>query len=358
VYDLSGETPYTTKEIEPDKIWEVSYRLENRSLTSKKAKEEAKGFGLDPTSESYRQKCLAAAAELGPQFVERTKLDLATAAEWFNRENATDAEALETTETNVLRMLVVRLESGALLLYAPVRMREEVGFGTWLDSLGRVEWIIVASSSHTLNIKFATERYPNAKVVGVPCSEAKLNIVEALARNNHKLDYDCSEAHQLAAANELLEKEGVKLVHIAGDVATNAIICIAHGVALECDLVYGHHDGLGFFNVDKERFQELRPVDWGLRLFRLAFMSRPNAPHGSLATYRYMMMDPAGLGAMNYDQPARDGSSCTEMAASLRALLKMDFHSAAGVHIIQQTGEDFKRNIDCNWNWLDGGSLL
>ena len=71
---------------------QVSYRLENRSLTSKKAKEEAKGFGLDPTSESYRQKCLAAAAELGPQFVERTKLDLATAAEWFNRENATDAE--------------------------------------------------------------------------------------------------------------------------------------------------------------------------------------------------------------------------------------------------------------------------
>ena len=68
-------------------------------------------------------------------------------------------QALETTETNVLRMLVVRLESGALLLYAPVRMREEVGFGTWLDSLGRVEWIIVASSSHTLNIKFATERF-------------------------------------------------------------------------------------------------------------------------------------------------------------------------------------------------------
>ena len=54
----------------------------------------------------------------------------------------------------------------------------------------------------------------------------------------------------------------------------------------------------------------------------------------------------------------RDGSSCTEMAASLRALLKMDFNSAAGVHINQQTGEDFKRNIDCNWNWLDGGSLL
>ena len=158
----------------------MSYRLENRSLTSKKAKEEAKGFGMDPTSESYRQKCLAAAAELGPQFVERTKLDLATAAEWYNKENATEAEvwssflihrdsetsgltpllqALETTETNVLRMLVVRLESGALLLYAPVRMREEVGFGAWLDSLGKVEWIIVASSSHTLNIKFATERF-------------------------------------------------------------------------------------------------------------------------------------------------------------------------------------------------------
>ena len=37
-----------------------------------------------------------------------------------------------------------------------------------------------------------------------------------------------------------------------------------------------------------------------------------------LANYRFIMMDPTGLGAINYDQPASDGSSCHKMAESLR----------------------------------------
>ena len=54
----------------------------------------------------------------------------------------------------------------------------------------------------------------------------------------------------------------------------------------------------------------------------------------------------------------RDGSSCLEMATSLRKLLSLEFSSAAGVHIAPQSREDFRRNINCNWNWLDGKSLL
>lgn len=146
-------------------------------------------------------------------------------------------------------------------------------------------------------------RYPAAKVIGVPASEDKLTFINALARG--KLDYNVKNAAELRAVSSLLEKEGVKLFYVAGDVATNAILVVAHGILLECDLVYGHHDGFGFMQISGNRFKELQPEDFGLRLFRLAFMNRPNTPHGSLATYRYLMMDPAGLGAMNYDQPAR-----------------------------------------------------
>jgi len=70
------------------------------------------------------------------------------------------------------------------------------------------------------------------------------------------------------------------------------------------------------------------------------------------------MMDPNSLGAMSYDQPANDGSTCNVMANSLRDMLKLEFDSALGVHITLQTSEDFKKNIDAAWNWLDGKPLI
>ena len=33
---------------------------------------------------------------------------------------------------------------------AQVRIREEHGFKTWLDGLGRVDWVVVGSCYHTL----------------------------------------------------------------------------------------------------------------------------------------------------------------------------------------------------------------
>ena len=71
-------------------------------------------------------------------------------------------------------------------------------------------------------------RYPVAKVIGVPASEDKLTFINALARG--KLDYNVKNAAELRAVSSLLEKEGVKLFYVAGDVATNAILVVAHGI--------------------------------------------------------------------------------------------------------------------------------
>ena len=73
---------------------------------------------------------------------------------------------------------------------------------------------------------------------------------------------------------------------------------------------------------------------------------------------RFLMMDPAGLGAMNYDQPAADGSSCKLMAESLRRMLQLDFQLAYDVHSGRIEREDFRKTINANWCWLDGESLL
>jgi len=354
-FDCTGESPYKTEEIKPGKIWQVSYDMENMSLTNKAAKDEAKAFGMDPTSEKYKKNCMQGAAQYGEKAVELVKKDLEQAEFWYNKETITEEEVFKAAK-NPLKMFVVKLNSGSLLLYTPVRIREEVGFGTWIDSLGPVEWIVVGSSYHTLNIKAVAERYPDAKIVGSSAAEEKLNFTNALIRKN--FDYVCTKEAELKAANSILEKEGVKLFCVDGDVACNSVLAIAHNIAIECDLIYGHHDGEGMFSFSKETFREFKPENWGERLFKYALISKPNSPHGFLATYRYQMMDPNSLGAMSYEQPLPDGSTCVTMANSLRKLLKLDFEFGLGDHINCQSREDFRKNIDAAWNWLDGKPLI
>ena len=157
--------------------------------------------------------------------------------------------------------------------------------------------------------------------------------------------------------NDQLEEEGVSLLYISGDVCTNAIVALAHGVLLSVDLIYGRHNG-GAFDITAEEWREYREEHSALRLFFFSHCSKPNSPNGVLANYRFMMMDPTGLGAINFDQPAKDGSSCLEMAESLRKMLQLDFQLAYDVHSGKMKKEDFKKTINANWSWLDGEALF
>ena len=100
---------------------------------------------------------------------------------------------------------------------------------------------------------------------------------------------------------------------------------------LECDLIYSHADGRGFLDMSKEHFEKYLPEDWWIRLFRFVTSAKPNSPGGFLPTYRYQFMDPNSLGALLYDQPAWDGSSCKVMAQALRKIVKARFQSAGNV---------------------------
>ena len=101
----------------------------------------------------------------------------------------------------------------------------------------------------------------------------------------------------------------------------------------------------------------------------------------SAATPRFQAMDPGGLGAMAYDPPAADGSSCRVMAESLRGetewhsvrtqcaivmsntplpgLLRREFEAVLEVHSGQlvRSREVFRRDLEANWGWLDGSLL-
>ena len=69
------------------------------------------------------------------------------------------------------------------------------------------------------------------------------------------------------------------------------------------------------------------------------------------------MMDIKSMGAMNYDQPAADGSTCKIMADSLRGLLKLEFESSVCIHNGKQERDVFRKDIEANWSWLDGSLL-
>jgi len=148
-------------------------------------------------------------------------------------------------------------------------------------------------------------------------------------------------------------------VHIAGENFTEATVAIAHNHLLLVDLLYGCHDGVGLFDLSKELFLKGGEEWTSLRLFRWLLLCRPHSPNGNLATYRFQAMDPGGLGAMAYDPPAADGSSCRVMAESLRGLLRREFEAVLEVHSGQlvRSREVFRRDLEANWGWLDGSLL-
>ena len=61
---------------------------------------------------------------------------------------------------------------------------------------------------------------------------------------------------------------------------------------------------------------------------------------------------------MNWPRPADDGSSCKEMANSLRDILKMDYKNVVSVHWGLLSAADFRLSINEDWKWLDESSLL
>ena len=356
-HDICAETPYTTEELVPGKLWSVKYEQEDKVMTGdKKFKQVMKGFGIDPLSESYKQKCLAGAKSLGAEWEKLCRQDLEIAADFYSRETFTEEEMRRTCNMPI-HMFVVKMNNDNLLLYCPVRIREEYGFKSWLDGLGRVEYIVVGASSHTNFITGVFKQYPEAKIIGSPCAWDKIKVINGLPRGLERFDVNSLDAEELAVLNTELEELGVTVVSVDGDIGTNSLAVLAHHHLLNCDLLYGSHDGVTAFGMTREEMLQEGLEYVSTRLFKFLMMSKPNSPNGCLASYRFHIMNPRSLGAMNYDLPAADGSTCKVMAESLRKLLKLDFTTTVCVHNGKMDALTFKKDIEANWNWLDGKSL-
>lgn len=240
------------------------------------------------------------------------------------------------------------------MIFNPCRMRPAVM--KWLRELGDVAYIVSGSGYHTNHLPLTGKAYPDAKLVCAGIADAKLSAAGA-----RRADYIYTDPQSLGRLNEALKGSGVSVHPIGGDPLQCALVS-AHRHLLEADVAYGHPDGR-WAACDLDSFKEGQSRnDSDARLFYYGSMHGDASPNGILPIHRYMMLDPTHpLGKMQLAPPRPDGSSCAEIAESLRSVLKMDFVAVNMAHSTRREpmpAEEFRKCVDAAWRWLDGRSLL
>eukprot|EP00927_Polykrikos_kofoidii_P000923 TRINITY_DN10344_c0_g1_i1.p1 TRINITY_DN10344_c0_g1~~TRINITY_DN10344_c0_g1_i1.p1 ORF type:complete len:440 (-),score=48.45 TRINITY_DN10344_c0_g1_i1:27-1202(-) len=338
-----GFEPFEKLEVVPGLVWRVrfKYLVDPAGLKMLKTL-----FGID-----FREAGASASPEMKPivsKDIER----------WKNvYELKRPKEILQAGGVDSQDMLVAKLKcSGGLLLFNPCLMRESMK--SWLATLGPVRWIVSGSSSHTNYLPQAAEAFPDAKLLISSCAEAK---IVAVGSRSAQFKYDVSE--ELASANGLLEAEGLSAHYVVGDVFADALLVLAHSVLFEVDLAYGSADKETPAATEAERFRSEEALS-PARCFYYSAVYGDRSPNGCLPAYRFSMMDPRGSfnkAGLTLKQPDSDGSSCLQMAASLRTVLSLKFDQVLSVHSFRLSpmpAEEFRACIDACWQWLDGKSLL
>lgn len=350
--DTSAPNPYETAEIIPGKIYRVRYSFLANPKMAKVMKTLA---GIDGEDSE------AILANVPPEMKEIVAKDLVIAEKI---RNMTEEELIQNKYCSKQDMLVAVLDTAdastnkkELVLYNPCRMRPYVM--KWLDSLGTVTYIVSGSSAHTNQLCQASEAYPEAKIICAEAAEMKCMSVGMRASS-----YRYTNKEELDALNVELAKGGAKLHFVEGDTFTHAALVQVHNCMFECDLAcYANHCGTRCFSCDSKMWNDSDSVD-GMngRLFYYVYFAPNVAPNKYIPVYRFMGLDASSpFSKLMIDEPKADGSSCAEMANSLRKILQLDFDMVLSAHSCHEKGidgEEFRKTLDVSWGWLDGGRSL
>ena len=354
VYETLGEDHCEIIEVEKDKVW---FATHVRGGENPKG---FKGIGLNPAQENY-DKIMEAAKMLGEKTMEQAEKDWSSLKDYvaIDPKDGTNGEYCKAYRQDSI-MVVVKLPNGELMLYNPIPIHDGTRLGEWMKTMGEVKFIVIGSCYHTLFLPETLRKYPEAVCIGTKLSEDKLKAANALPKT--RLDYNFLDEDDLKAANEALSTTEIKFKLVKGDIMTHSIFLQAYQTGITVDLFYGHHSvcscdfchSKGIFNG-----KDTDPAYFGTRLFDLRLVKKPNSPFGYLPGYRFSGMDPtSALSKMASPRPANDGSSCKEMANSLREILRLDYTNVISIHWGFMSAEDFRLSINESWKWLDGSSLL
>ena len=354
VYETLGEDHCEIVEVEKDRVW---FATHVRGGENPKG---FKGIGLNPAQENY-EKIMEAAKLLGDKTMEQAEKDWSSLKDYvaIDPKDGTKGEYCKAYRQDSI-MVVVKLPNGELMLYNPIPIHDGTKLGEWMKTMGEVKFIVIGSCYHTLFLPETLRKYPEAICIGTKLSEDKLKAANALPKMS--LDYNFLDEDDLKAANEALSTTDIKFKLVKGDIMTHSIFLQAYQTGITVDLFYGHHSicscdfchSKGIFNG-----KDTDPAYFGTRLFDLRLVKKPNSPFGYLPGYRFSGMDPtSALSKMACPRPAHDGSSCKEMANSLREILRLDYTNVISIHWGFMSGEDFRLSINESWKWLDESSLL
>ena len=100
--------------------------------------------GMDFSSELTCAKVMAGAEQWGREVSAVAHHDIKNIKEYISNESTFKDMVLSPAYARE-NMMLVRLNNGELLLYAPVKIHEETEFGKFLDNLGNVAWIVIPS---------------------------------------------------------------------------------------------------------------------------------------------------------------------------------------------------------------------
>ena len=348
----AAPNPYETAEIVPGKIYRVRYSFLSDPKLAKMMKTLT---GIDGEDSE------AILANVSPDMKDIVAKDLEIADKM---RSMTDEERIQHGYFSKQDMLVAVLDTvdaktnqKELLLYNPCRMRPCVM--EWLDSLGTVAYIVSGSSAHTNQLCQASEAYPDAKMICAEAAEMK-----CMSVGMREASYRYTNPKELEVLNVELAKGGAKLHFVEGDALTHAALVQVQGCLFECDLAcYANHCGSRCAACSEDVWRDPNSIDGrSARQFHYMYFPPNVAPNGFIPVYRFMGMDHnSPFIKMTIDGPKADGSSCTEMANSLRKIIGLDFDMVLSAHSGYEKGmdgNDFRKTLDVCWNWLDGGRTL
>lgn len=351
----SKHDPYEKKIIVAGKIWSVRYSF----LTSPEFKK-AMGSLFGSNND--------AAIANAPDHLKNTLEKDIVAAEKY--EAMSEKEKAEQGGDSKQDMYIAKItidgDDNALLIYNPVRLHPQMI--DWINAIGTVKFIVSGSSSHTNFLPDAAKQFPNAKIICASAADAKCQGV-GMRPADFLYDIVRDEVSERFSgrgtyedATEALQGQA-RLFHIRGDVCTQALFVLVHNHLFEVDLLYVPSDE----KMKEKDFETGTTIEHSQhRIFHFLLITKKAYPIGYLLPkYRCLMMDPTSLLAsrLMIDAPKSDGSSCREMAESLRFALRE--LSQAGVcnqvlsvHALEMSRECFCQRMNETWGWLDGSSLL
>jgi len=302
VYDVLHKDPYTINEIEENKIYQIRYEQEDRfTFTNMISTLCGKELTSYEVIEAIREQAKLKNDEEWAHLIEEDIKKLQDAKANPQAESVNSGTMIQNT-------IVVKLNSGDVLIYNPCHVHPESSLSKLIDKLGTVKWLILSGSEHTLQLPSVIKSFPDAAVVGSTEAELKLQFDDFL---------------------------------------------------LENDILYLHHDTCSCCQCAGTVAGFKDPVHWNRRILASLYASKMMSNQEyRLPYYRFWMMDRNMFGNLMLDRPSVDAISRSTMADSLRKVLGLDFQHVLCVHhygVI--SANDFKRSVNRSWRWLDGKSL-